>query len=55
MKAFIKTLFGDTWNIAGVALIVAVAAGLAGFGHAGWAVFAMPAVGLGVVAWLANH
>ena len=26
MKAFVKTLFGDTLNIAGVALIVAVAA-----------------------------
>lgn len=26
MKAFVKTLFGDTPNIAGVALIVAVAA-----------------------------
>lgn len=55
MKAFVKTLFGDTWNIAGVALIVAVAAGLTAMDHATWAVFAMPIVGLGVVAWLARH
>ena len=53
MKAFVKTLFGDTWNIAGVAVIVAVAAGLTGLGHPGWAVFAMPAAGLAVVGWLA--
>ena len=55
MKAFCKTLFGDTWNIAGVALIVAVAAILTGLGHAGWAVFAVPVTGLGVVAILARH
>lgn len=53
MKAFAKTLFGDGRNIAGVALIVAVAAGFTGLGHPGWAAFAMPAAGLGVVAWLA--
>jgi hypothetical protein len=55
MKAFIKTLFGDTWNIIGVTLIVVVALALTGLGHAGWAVFAMPVAGLGVVAWLARH
>jgi hypothetical protein len=55
MKGFIKTLFGDTWNIAGVSLIVAVAAGLTSLGHAGWAVFAVPITSLGVVAWLARH
>jgi hypothetical protein len=55
MRAFVQTLFGDTRNIAGVALIVAVAMGLTGLGHPGWAVFAMPIVGLGVVAWLAQH
>jgi len=54
MKAFVKTLVGDTWNIAGVALIVAVAAGLTELGHADWAVVAMPVVGLGVVGWLAR-
>jgi hypothetical protein len=55
MKAFIKTLFGDTWNIAGVALIVAVGAGLMALHRADLAVFAMPAAGLGVVAMLARH
>ena len=55
MKAFAKTLFGDRRNIAGVALMVALAALLTGLGHADWAVFAMPAAGLGVVAWLARH
>jgi hypothetical protein len=53
MKALVKTLFGDTRNIAGVAAIVAVAAVLTSLGHAGCAVFAMPAAGLAVVAWLA--
>ena len=55
MKAFVRTLFGDTRNIAGVAVVVAVAAGLTGTGHAAWAVFAMPAACLAAVAWLARH
>jgi hypothetical protein len=55
MKAFVKTLFGDTPNIAGVALIVAVAAVLTETGHADWAVFAMPVVGLAVVAALVYY
>jgi hypothetical protein len=33
MKAFVKILFGDTWNIAGVALIVIAAVGLPELGH----------------------
>jgi hypothetical protein len=55
MKAFVKTLFGDTRNFAGVALIVAVAAVLTAIGHARWAVLAMPVAGLAVVAMLARH
>lgn len=55
MKAFAKTLFGDSRNLAGVALIVALAVVLTGFGHSGWAVFVIPATSLGVVAWLAHH
>lgn len=55
MKAFIKTLFGDAWNIAGVTCVVAVAAGLTAAHHADWAVFAMPLAGLCVVGWLARH
>jgi hypothetical protein len=55
VKAFVKTLFGDARNIAGVAAIVAVAAGLTGLGHPGWAVVAMPAAGLAVIGWLTLH
>jgi hypothetical protein len=55
MSAFIKTLFGDLRNIAAVALVVAVGAGLTSLGHPAWAVFAMPAAALCVVAWLAHH
>jgi hypothetical protein len=55
VRAFVKTLFGGDRNIAGVALIVAVAAVLTGLRHAGWAVFAMPVAGLVVVAALARH
>lgn len=55
MKAFLKTLFGDTWNLGGVALMVAVAAALTGAGRPGWAVFAMPICGLAVVALLTRH
>jgi hypothetical protein len=55
VRAFIKTLFGDARNIAGVALIVAAAAGPTELGHPGFAVFVMPAAGLCVVAWLARH
>ena len=55
MSAFIKTLFGDAWNIAGVALVVAVGGGLVALNRADLAIFAMPAAGLGVVAILARH
>jgi hypothetical protein len=55
MKPFVKTLFGDARNIAGVALIVTIAAVLTGVGHARWAVFAMPVASLAVVATLARH
>ena len=55
MKAFSKTLFGDAWNIVGVAVIVAVAEGLTALHHADWAAFAMPAAGLCVIAWLTRR
>jgi hypothetical protein len=55
MKAFIKTLFGDTWNIAGVAMIVGVAVILVGIGQADLAVYMTPAAALAVVAALARH
>lgn len=53
MNALMKTLFGDAWNIAGVAAVVAVGAGLASLGRPAWAVVAMPAAALCVVAVLA--
>jgi hypothetical protein len=55
VKAFLKTLFGDARNIAGVAVVVAIAAVLTEIGHGGWAVVAMPAACLAAVAWLACH
>lgn len=55
MKAFAKALFGDARNLAGVAMVAAVAAALTGAGRADWAVFAMPVAGLCVVGWLARH
>lgn len=55
MRAFFKTLFGDVRNIAGVAAVVAVAAGLTATGHGAWAVVAMPVACLVAVAWLARH
>jgi type IV secretory pathway VirB2 component (pilin) len=55
LKALVKTLFGDAGNIAAVAVVVAVGAAMTGIGHAGWAVFAMPAVCLAAVAWLAGR
>jgi hypothetical protein len=55
MKALLKTLFGDAWNVAGVAVIVAVGAALTAVGHPTCAAFAMPAAGLAVVATLVRH
>jgi hypothetical protein len=55
LKAFFKTLFGDARNVAGVAVVVAVAAALTATGHGAWAVVAMPAACLAAVAWLAGH
>jgi hypothetical protein len=54
VRAFVKTLFGDAWNIAGVALIVAVAGVLTAYGRADWAVIGMPVAVLVVVGWLAH-
>ena len=54
MKALFKTLFGDARNTMGVGVMVALAAGLTVAGQADWAVFAVPVMGLGVVAWLAG-
>ena len=55
MRAFFRTLFGDARNIAGVAVVVAVAAALTATGHGAWAVVAMPAAALLAVGWLAER
>jgi hypothetical protein len=55
MKAFAKTLFGDTHNLVAVAAVLAVAALTVGIGHPEWAVFAMPVAALGAVAWLVRR
>lgn len=55
MKAFAKTLFGDAYNVAAVACVVAVGALAVGVGRPGWAALAMPAAALGGVAWLVRH
>ena len=55
MRALFKTLFGDLHHIAGVGFMLCVAAGLAAIGRGDWAVFAVPVIGIGVVAWLAGH
>ena len=55
MKALFKTLFGDSRNLAGVGLMIAVAAALTAAGQAAWAVFLVPIVGVGVIFALASH
>lgn len=55
MKAFVKTLVGDLRNVAVVAGILAIGAGLALAGHAAAAWLVMPVVAVGGVAWLARH
>jgi hypothetical protein len=55
MRAFVKTLFGDAWNIAGVAVMVAAGGVLVALHRPDLAVFAMPVAGLGVVAILTRH
>ncbi len=55
MKAFFKTLFGDARNVAGVAVVVALAAALTRIGHGAWAVVAMPVACLAAVGWLAGR
>ena len=55
MKAFLKTLFGDAWNVAIVALILAVEIALAQSGHAAAAAYLVPPLTLTGIGWLAWH
>ena len=54
MKALIKTLFGDAHNVAGVAIVGAVALALIATHHASLAPYAVPLITLAVVGWLAR-
>lgn len=54
MSAFFKTLFGDLYNLAFVAIVVGVTALMVRFGLSREAVFAMPVMllaGAGGFAW----
>lgn len=53
MKALWKTLVGDSTNLGVVALLVATTSLLARTGHADVAAFAVPALALAGVTWLA--
>jgi hypothetical protein len=55
MKALMKTLIGDAWNVSVVSLVLAVAAALVFTGQGGAAAFVIPALTLGGVAWLARR
>ena len=55
MKALIKTLFGDVWNLSTIALIVLAAVALIESGHADAAAFVIPPLTLAGVGWLARR
>jgi hypothetical protein len=55
MKAFLKTLVGDVYNLTAVACVIAVGGAAVGVGRPEWAVVAMPAATLAAVAWLVRH
>jgi hypothetical protein len=53
MKAFCKTLFGDTRNLGVVAVLMVVETALVYSGHAHEAVFILPPLVLAGIGWLA--
>ena len=54
MKALVKTLVGDTWNVSVVAALMLAEVILVYSGHVGAAAFAIPPLTLAGVAWLAR-
>ena len=54
MRAFIKTLIGDVWNVSVVAVILLAEVGLIETGHTDVSAFAIPPLTLAGVAWLAR-
>ena len=55
MKAFMKTLVGDSRNLTVVGCLVLAEVALVYAGHAGATAFVMPPLTLGGVAWLAKN
>jgi hypothetical protein len=54
MSAFVKTLFGDAWNLSVVAILLAVMAALSFTGRASAGAFVIPPLTLAGVALLAR-
>ena len=55
MRAFCKTLFGDTWNVTAVGAVMAAEVALTGSGNGAVAVYLIPVFVLASVAWLARR
>jgi hypothetical protein len=55
MKALVKTLIGDAWNVSVVSFVLAVAAALVFTGQSEAAAFVIPPLTLAGVAWLARR
>jgi hypothetical protein len=55
MKALVKTLVGDAWNVAVVAAVMLAEVALVDTGRAGTAAFAIPLLTLAGVAWLTRR
>jgi hypothetical protein len=55
MKALMKTLIGDAWNVSVVSFVLAVAAALVLTGQGEAAAFVIPPLTLAGVAWLARR
>lgn len=55
MRAFVKTLVGDVWNLSVVAVVVLVEVVLVRAGETDISAFAIPSLTLAGVAWLARR
>ena len=55
MRAFVKTLVGDAWNVSVVAAVMLAEATLVFGGHTDAAAFVIPPITLAGVAWLTRR
>lgn len=55
MRAFVKTLVGDAWNLAVVGILTVAEVALVFGGYVDAAAFVIPPLTLAGVAWLARH